>query len=204
MTRLDHILLGVPDLKSGVQAFEQATGVAPVYGGKHPGRGTENALVSLGDGIYLELIAPQPKPDADTALTRRLAALAQPALITWAAQTDDIDTLHSRLLHAGFHPSPPTPGARVTPNGARLEWTTLDTDVETAPFFIQWSASTVHPSRTSPGGCALKSFEVEAPNAAELNRMLAAAQIGVTVKHSPRFRLRLVLRCGACETTFTT
>jgi Glyoxalase-like domain len=56
---LDHILLGVPDLDAGVTAFEQATGVTPLRGGKRPSRGTENALVSLGNGSYLEIIAPQ-------------------------------------------------------------------------------------------------------------------------------------------------
>jgi hypothetical protein len=51
--QIDHVILGIDDLDRGVKAFEAATGVKPVYGGKHPG-GTRNALVSLGDGIYLE------------------------------------------------------------------------------------------------------------------------------------------------------
>ena len=47
--QIDHVILGIDDLDRGVKAFEAATGVKPVYGGKHPG-GTHNALVSLGDG----------------------------------------------------------------------------------------------------------------------------------------------------------
>src|SRR5215212_4539834 len=90
---IDHILLGVPDLQSGTKAFERATGVKPVYGGKHPGRGTENALVSLGDGVYLELIAPQPQPDATTELTRELAALKEPRLVGWAAHATGLPAL---------------------------------------------------------------------------------------------------------------
>ena len=56
--QIDHVILGIDDLDRGVKAFEAASGVKPVYGGKHPG-GTHNALVSLGDGIYLEILAVQ-------------------------------------------------------------------------------------------------------------------------------------------------
>ena len=51
--QVDHILLGIDDLDRGMEQFEKLTGVRPVYGGKHP-RGTHNALVSLGNGTYLE------------------------------------------------------------------------------------------------------------------------------------------------------
>ena len=40
--QIDHILLGIDDLDRGVKAFEESTGVKPVYGGTHPG-GTHNA-----------------------------------------------------------------------------------------------------------------------------------------------------------------
>src|SRR5947208_1748815 len=125
LTGVDHILLGVPDLQSGMKAFERATGVQPVYGGRHPGRGTENALLSLGDGIYLELIAPQPHPDGTSDLLREVAALKEPALVGWAAHTSNIAALRERLIRDGFTASELRPGSRLTPSGTRLEWITL-------------------------------------------------------------------------------
>jgi hypothetical protein len=202
LTGVDHILLGVPDLLTGMKAFEQATGVKPVYGGKHPGRGTENALVSLGDGIYLELIAPQQQPDHTDDFTRQLAALKKPTLVGWAAHTKDIAALREKLRKDGFTVSDLRPGSRLTPAGTRLEWTTLSVDkpqIDTAPFFIQWGAKSIHPSKSSPGGCHVKSFEIQDPQAKDLNRLLKDA----SVASSDKPHMRLVLRCGEREAVFT-
>jgi hypothetical protein len=61
------------------------------------------------------------------------------------------------------------------------------------PFFIEWSADTVHPSVDAPEGCKIAHFEVSGPDEAELNRICAQLDLGVPVeKHEkPQLRVRI-------------
>src|SRR5437867_4563016 len=108
---LDHIILGCNDLDRGIEAVEEATGVRPAIGGVHPGRGTRNALLSLGERRYLEIIAPDPQQPR-SADVRQLYRIESPRLIGWAAHVDDMDELARQLTAAGIAFKPPTPGAR--------------------------------------------------------------------------------------------
>src|SRR5947199_4448397 len=91
-TLLDHLLLGCSDLQHGIDFVEDRTGVRAAFGGVHPGRGTQNALLSLaastaqGPGRYLEIIAPDPNQSGGTSpLLDKLKHLTEPRLVGWAA-----------------------------------------------------------------------------------------------------------------------
>ena len=67
----DHFLLYCDNLDEAIDKIENLTGVRPTVGGKHVGKGTHNAIVSLSESnpdgstkfppIYLELIAKDPE-----------------------------------------------------------------------------------------------------------------------------------------------
>jgi hypothetical protein len=202
---IDHILIGVHDLDEGIREFERATGVSPMRGGHHPSRGTENALVSLGEGMYLEIIAPQAAAPPEEFVTMLRAARA-PAVVWWAVLIDIKDAV-ARLDAAGFKASEPRAGSRVTPQGSTLEWITFNVEtprIAGAPFFIQWGAATAHPSLTSPGGCSLTSFTVADPAGDDLSRLLAVLDVRADVRSAEGPHMHLDIRCGTRTVSFRT
>lgn len=196
--QLDHVVVGIRALDEGIAAFEGLTGVVALKGGRHPDRGTENALVSLGRGRYLELVAPR-SDAAPSAGLDAMRALERLTVVAWAVGLTDMDAARQALAAAGITLGGDSPGARVTPSGATLEWSTAAVTaphIATAPFFIQWKTSTPHPSTTSPPGCALSSMEIHDPTATELSRALDALRVnGVTVRRGQAL-VRLTLTCG--------
>lgn len=194
-TAVDHLLLGVANLDRGIDWVEQRTGVRAAIGGSHPGAGTRNALLSLGDRRYLEIIAPDPAQTTDTSRTE-LKTLAEPQLIGWAANAEDIDGVARKGRDGGQQMLGPRDGSRLRPDGKVLKWKTLGVvssyaanGVDPIPFFIEWAADTVHPSQDSPAGCTLQSFEIEHPNASAVADTLKRLGLEVNVREAERVRL---------------
>lgn len=190
---LDHILLGCSDLDQGIAFVEQHTGVRPAIGGVHPGRGTRNALLSLGELHYLEIIVPDPAQASlaaePSSMLYTLRHLEAPRIVTWAVHTTDIDGVAQRLRQSNIAFSGPTPGSRKRPDGKVLNWQTLnlaDNRGGLLPFFIQWGADTVHPSTDAPAGCRLGKFAVadskHAVLAAEFRKLGIEVEVEATEK----------------------
>lgn len=199
-TAVDHLLLGVADLDQGMAWGEKLTGVTAAVGGRHPGRGTRNALASLGGRRYLEIIAPDPLQTAyDFHIDLR--KLSEPRLITWAALTTDITATAKRAQGAGLQLFGPRDGSRARPDGKLLRWKTLVVQtefgtqgVEPVPFFIEWAGDSPHPSQDSPRGCELRSFEMEHPEPAGVIEVLKKLGIEAKVRGAKEARLRATLK----------
>ena len=205
---LDHILLGCSDLDTGIAFVEEHTGVRAAYGGVHPGRGTRNALLSLGVRHYLEIIAPDPKQDSAPSYSAQqlttLKQLSSPRLIGWAAHPGNVESLAKRLREAGIATQGPFPGSRARPDGRTLSWKTLvlaDDRQGSLPFFIEWSADSVHPSEDAPEGCRLEHFAVAGPNPAEFSKTFQLLGIDVSIDRGerPQLRARIVGPKGKFE-----
>jgi hypothetical protein len=198
---IDHVLVGIADLEQGVALLTRMTGVAPERGGQHPGRGTQNALLSLGPHTYLELIAPAGEPQGEM---KGLLDLHELTPIGWAIGTKDLDATKRRLEAAGFKVSAPQDGSRVKPDGQTLHWRTAgleDVPGDLTPFLIEWSAQTPHPAKTSPAGCTLASLELRGPNLERLTQLVAELRLAATVHAGAAPQIGLTLDCPAGRIT---
>lgn len=188
---IDHLVYAVPDLATAIDDIERDWGVRPAMGGKHTGRGSHNALLSLGDGPYLELIAIDPD-QADVDISNhpfQLANLSESVLRTFAVKAPGIDERVARARAMGFDPGSPQAMSRKTPEGDTLHWKLTRSAPErsgggTVPFLIDWG-DTPHPSATTPQGCSLVSLKVEHPDPGEIRAAFAALNIDVTVEEGP-------------------
>jgi Glyoxalase-like domain len=190
---LDHILLGCNNLDSGIAFVEAHTGVRATAGGAHPGAGTHNALLSLGERRYLEIIAPDPaQPDSKNPLPLILTKLSEPRLVAWAAHPANISSLAEKLRKAGVPFEGPVAGSRKRLDGHVLRWQVLhleDDDSGLLPFFIEWGADSTHPSVDSPRGCRLSTFELITPNPEQLSKQAALLSLDVAITKGPQPQL---------------
>jgi hypothetical protein len=148
ITRFDHAIIAVRDLAGAAERY-RAAGFLVQDGGKHPGRGTANAIVRFGLD-YLELITVESADAAIAAggnsrVTAELLAEREGGLLGYALATNDIEGLAARLAEAGVEATGPVAGERLRPDGQRLDWRLLipfGTSWGTPwPMFIQWNTS---------------------------------------------------------------
>jgi hypothetical protein len=204
---LDHLIVAGPDLGGLVAAFAALTGARAVPGGRHAGQGTHNALVGLGRGRYLELLAPDPE-QADGDFRAGIAYLGAPALHTWCARAGAADDVASRIAAAGLSPRR-LPMARQRPGGVTLRWELVFADghpyAGMLPFFIDWRGSP-HPSEQLAPQLAWEGLTLAHPDARGLGRLLAAfggPPAGVRVEPADAPVLTATWR-GATAATSTT
>ena len=145
LTRFDHVVIAVHDVAEATRIY-RALGFSVRPGGRHPGHGTENAIVRFGLD-YLELLA---VVDSDEAHTGGLDAPAlqeflrrRPGgIVGYALASDDIDGDAARVRAFGLPVEGPFSMRRVRPDGSVLSWK-LAVPGTTPwrrpwPFLIQW------------------------------------------------------------------
>lgn len=194
---VDHLVYAAPELGPAVAHIAETTGVRPAYGGQHPGGGTHNALLSLGDHLYLEIIAPDPdQPHPAQPLPFGLEELTAPALRGWAARPAGLDAALARSAAAGYDYGTAVAGQRRTASGELLSWrmTTAAHTAATgvAPFLIDWAGS-AHPADGAPAGATLAEFRLFSPVPADLAGQLELLGVHVPVSQAARDGLQAVI-----------
>lgn len=194
---VDHLVYATPDLQRGIDRVEQLLGVRASPGGQHPGRGTRNALVALGPGVYLEIIGPDPEqPRPPQARPFGIDGLEAPRLVAWAAKGTALEPFAGTAAQRGVILGPVISGSRRRADGVMLTWRYTDPRTVVAdglvPFFIDWG-STPHPAASAATGAALVTLRAEHPDAAQVQRALGQVGIELPVRPGPRAALIAVI-----------
>lgn len=190
--RLDHLVLATRTLELTVEWAGDALGVKLAAGGRHPGRGTRNFLLGLGDMHYLEVIGPDPdQPEPEDGRPFGIDALDRPRLVAWGARSANLEHDAAAAAGHGHDLGPIQAMSRTTPAGEVLAWRLTrmpSPGVAVIPFLIDWG-DTRHPSTTAPGGASLVAFRAEHPDPERVRTVLEAMGLNLEVGSGPEPRL---------------
>ncbi len=147
--QLDHVSYAVKatELAVTVQRLGQLLGAAFVDGGRHPRFGTQNFILPLAGGTYIEVVSPLDHPSAELAPFRNAVyqrAEAGGGWMGWVVQVKDIEPMAERLGR------PAVPGHRHRPDGTDITWKQIGLldliEDPQLPYFISWNDIKQHPS----------------------------------------------------------
>lgn len=171
--RCDHLLYAGPDLEQLRRDVARRSGVDAAAGGRHEKWGTHNALIGLGAGVYLELIAPEPGSTGPWG--ELFGRLSGPSLQAWCVRAGPADEVQARLEDAAID-SRRVPGGRRLADGSMLTWELVFPRGHAfggaLPFFIDWKGSP-HPSASLQPTTRLIDLKVEHPDADALERVFS-------------------------------
>ncbi len=129
-TRIDHVMICVPDLQQGIAQYGKM-GFNIHAGGAHPGKGTHNA-VALNTDDYLELLAVRDPAEYAASGTSGQSGTTHTGLTDFIAagggiryvvvQSDDLAADVAAMRGRGVDVSDAMAGNRRTPAGQELRW----------------------------------------------------------------------------------
>ena len=208
---LDHLVVVATTLADGIDHIATLTGVTPQPGGRHAKMGTHNAVLRLGERVYLEIIAidpdaakpPRPRWFGLDSIALQSELVERPRLIHWVARTTDIDRAAAASAIALGDVLPMERGDyrwRITvPADGALPGKGI------VPTLIQWDVP-MHPADRLPAsGVTLAQLAASHPDPSPVRAALAALALGETihVSYDRETRLAAMLRTPRGIVTLT-
>jgi len=202
LATLDHLVVAAATLADGIDYIAGVTGVAPQPGGKHVAMGTHNALVRLGERVYLEIIAIDPAGKNPArprwfgldSIALQSELTERPRLVHWVARTPDIGRAVAWC--------PVALGTVHAMERGNYRWRITIPDDGTlpckgiVPTLIQWDVP-MHPADLLPAsGMSIAGLAAAHPEPAQIRAALAALALeGVLpVTYDRDARLAAMLR----------
>ncbi|MEJ2539065.1 MAG: VOC family protein [Gemmatimonadota bacterium] len=164
---LDHLLYATPDVDATVADLEARFGVSFGAGGRHPGWGTRNRILSLGDRRYLEVIGPDDEQtEVEGGPILEVDRLEEPRMAWWAVRPFLMPLTCGEFQTVGFLPGSVVTGRRTREDGSELSWQITDPRVRllggVLPLVIDWEGAE-HPGARS-SGVTLQRLRLEHPD----------------------------------------
>lgn len=205
---IDHIVYAVKDLETACNRIEQQLGVRPVFGGYHRTEGTKNALLNLGNGCYLELLAiDYDNQNVNSPRWMGIDLLQSPCITRWAIKSSNLPKDSQTLKNYDSTMGHIKGGERKMKTGGLLKWELIMPKakplLELVPFMVDWQESTHHPTDKLSAICPLKNLQLYHPHPTTIQPVLDNLSIDITIQQAdtPRIAIQIKGRYGLVEIT---
>lgn len=197
MNKIDHFVFFHPNLEEGIQYIKNHLGIDAQIGGQHLGRGTWNALFSLGEDIYFEIISPDPKQmPFEGQRWMGVDHFEKPTMIRWAASVNNLADAVTQSEKQGIHFGEIQEGSRQLQNGETLRWQLTEPSrkevVEPLPFLIEWTGA-VHPAAGKKKAASLHKLILGSPDVTTLKNQLKWLQLPIEVVQRDTYSIEVSL-----------
>jgi hypothetical protein len=203
---IDHIIWACRDLESGIDTIESMTGVRAEIGGRHPGLGTHNALMHIGNRSYFEIVAPDPDQDGGP-WARSLQAMPEPGLLHWVIARPDLGEYQNGLPGLVSGGNRIMRVSRLHPKLGQLNWELMLIPGHEhgclVPFLIDWGDST-HPTESIEAVCTLTRVRITTPRLDEIRKISTWLGIEAEFSEGDESKLEFCIDAPKGEITFAT
>jgi len=195
MRRIDHIAYAVPDLGKASLLLAELLGCEVIIGGRHLNNGTHNALVNLGNDIYLELLAIDlDNKDIKAPKWMGVDLISKPRVTRWAIKSQEMHSDLSALNKYNSELGQSFEGSRKKQDGSLLKWQMAlpapAPEIEIAPFAVNWKDS-IHPTASLPNECELLDIELTHPSPELFNTLFDDMNLDQKVSLGPKTQIKL-------------
>ncbi len=198
--KIDHIVYCVPNLNEAIELLENKLGVRAVVGGQHLSQGTKNALIYLGDEIYLEILAiDESNTTIDSPRWMGIDLVDTAKITRWAIKAEDINTDSRLLSEYQKDMGKVSGGSRKMTNGNTLTWQIAmpleSPEIEVVPFVTDWTKSKNHPTDSLDHQCKLLELRLNHPNPEEIQNLFIQMAIDIKIYKSTKPSIEIIIQC---------
>ncbi|MCR9290191.1 MAG: VOC family protein [Bacteroidetes bacterium] len=175
---VDHLVYAVPDLQTAMDDLEKLLGIRPNFGGYHTAKGTKNAVLNLGNGCYLEILAvDEENKEISSPRWMGVDLIDKPRMTRWCLKSNDLEKDSQTLKKYNPEMGEISGGQRKMSDGNLLAWSMImplaAPEVDLIPFMVDWRKSAIHPTEWMEDVCRLVALDFSHPHPEIINPILS-------------------------------
>lgn len=194
--QIDHLAIGVPDTKKGLEWLEQLTGAKAYLVEPEPGQWYQSGGLVIGEGVLLEIIGPNPQHSGFHPIKQILKNYNKPNLMFYYIAVEDFNTF-KKFSKDNNIPLERVEKMEYLRNGKQISYirSTIGPGfLSERPNIIQWISREERSNEDR--SCSFKKFWIRTSEFEDIKELFSTLNLSIDVtKRKKGGTLNLQLRC---------